>query len=412
FSELREHGKTKATQTLLQELQKILQTMHLHVNFVRAAAPTGSAAFNIRFNASTIHRLIHWLNPRFFRELKQNDKSLARFQAFMQGTQLVILDEISMVGRQFMGKIDSRLRQAKAGRNPLDRDLGGISCVCVGDTGQCEAISDQQLYDGRTHPNTIDEPSAAKVIFSNKGLGIYSSFDKVVILTTCHRLQTIENPTNDKDRAFNDRADQFLQILHKIRDLNLSFDDYFWLCKRKKSRLNPDERMLFEDAPVIMDLRRISTTNPENNCDFYNKLVLRSHARKHHLPVISFDAVHEGTTQEDGLEIDERHFNDLPANLEVCYDARVILIANLAVEHGLMNGTQGKIKGIVYGPGCHPNHPDPLCCLPKYLIIDFPQYAGPCFWPDIDTHPERRTWVPLLPISIDDAGQQSISRTQ
>ena len=199
-------GKTKAIQTLLQELQKTLQTMHLHVNFARAAAPTGSAAFNIRFNASTIHRLIHWLNPRFFRELKQNDKSLARFQAFMQGTQLVILDEISMVGRQFMGKIDSRLRQAKAGRNPLDRDLGGISCVCVGDTGQCEAISDQQLYDGRTHPNTIDEPSAAKVIFSNKGLGIYSSFDKVVILTTCHRLQTIENPTNDKDRAFNDRS--------------------------------------------------------------------------------------------------------------------------------------------------------------------------------------------------------------
>ena len=51
-------GKTRSIQTLLQELQRLLEARKIPGTFVRVAAPTGSAAFNIRFGASTIHRLI------------------------------------------------------------------------------------------------------------------------------------------------------------------------------------------------------------------------------------------------------------------------------------------------------------------------------------------------------------------
>ena len=59
-------GKTRAIQTLLEQMQQLLQEANLPTSFVRVAAPTGTAAFNIRYSATTIHRLIHWFNPRFF----------------------------------------------------------------------------------------------------------------------------------------------------------------------------------------------------------------------------------------------------------------------------------------------------------------------------------------------------------
>ena len=53
-------GKSTATKTLLQELRRRLRGHNLEVDFFKVAAPTGAAAFNVRFNATTIHRLIHW----------------------------------------------------------------------------------------------------------------------------------------------------------------------------------------------------------------------------------------------------------------------------------------------------------------------------------------------------------------
>ena len=105
---------------------------------------------------------------------------------------MILMDEISMVGRQFMGKIDARLRQGKAGEPGADQSLGGLSCVCVGDPAQCEAMQDQQIYDVTPHRKTaLDEPpECAK--FSNIGLSVYSEFDDVIVLSTVHRLRFIE----------------------------------------------------------------------------------------------------------------------------------------------------------------------------------------------------------------------------
>ena len=111
-------GKTRAVQTALQEIQRALQKSNLPASidpakFVRVGAPTGTAAFNLRFNATTIHRLIHWFKPPFFSEITDSGR-LDKLQQHLGSTELLILDEISMVGRQMMGRIDSRCTQAKA----------------------------------------------------------------------------------------------------------------------------------------------------------------------------------------------------------------------------------------------------------------------------------------------------------
>ena len=61
-------GKSTATKTLLQELRRRLQGHKLEVDFFKVAAPTGTAAFNVRFNATAVHRLIHWFTPKYWND--------------------------------------------------------------------------------------------------------------------------------------------------------------------------------------------------------------------------------------------------------------------------------------------------------------------------------------------------------
>ena len=182
-------GKSTATKTMLQELRRRLHEHELEVHFFKVAAPTGTAAFNVRFNATTIHRLIQWFTPKYWNE-DLYDKQLEKLQTALGKTELVVIDEISMVGRQMMGRIDSRFSKAKPERD--DSSLGETSLVCVGDPGQCQAIFDQQLYDTTPHSKTAELTTTSKL--SNRGLQVYEEFDKFIILDQVHSLDVIKNP--------------------------------------------------------------------------------------------------------------------------------------------------------------------------------------------------------------------------
>ena len=88
------------------------------------------------------------------------------------------------------------------------------------------------------------------------------------------------------------------------------------------------EREAFKTAPVLMDYRRATVRNPEDNCEYYNRMLNRSLAKERKQPILAFDAVHEGISHEAGVKMEEAHFNGLPARLELSDEARVILIQN------------------------------------------------------------------------------------
>ena len=100
---------------------------------------------------------------------------------------------------------------------------------------------------------------------------------------------------------------------------------------------------------------------------------LRSFARSQQVPICSFQALHEGISQEKGLELDSLHFNNMPSEMEVCVGARILLIANLAIEHELMNRTQGTIEEIVYFGDANPNHESIESRMPHIIIINCPK---------------------------------------
>jgi hypothetical protein len=83
-----------------------------------------------------------------------------------------------------------------------------------------------------------------------------------------------------------------------MRDMTLTPDDYFWLCKLKRSARSSKDRLFFKDAVTLMEFRRTTDNNEEDNCEFYNRQHLRAQAKHAKVPVIAFDAVHEGTPQE------------------------------------------------------------------------------------------------------------------
>ena len=114
-----------------------------------------------------------------------------------------------MIGRKMMGRIDSRLRQGKAVNAYTSESLGNVSCVCIGDPAQCDAMGDDQFYDERPRQDKSTDEDDAHARLSNIGLSVYAEFDEVIVLTHVHRMSHIKNPETEDDVAYNDRSTKF-----------------------------------------------------------------------------------------------------------------------------------------------------------------------------------------------------------
>ena len=112
------------------------------------------------------------------------------------------------------------------------------------------------------------------------GLAVYDEFDEAIVLTTVHRMGQIDDPKTPEDHAYNARAHTFWDIMLRLRDSKITPEDYFWLCRRKTSKLSLSERRFFADAPLLMDFRRSTDDNPEVNCDYHNRQQLRTFANE------------------------------------------------------------------------------------------------------------------------------------
>ena len=171
------------------------------------------------------------------------------------------------------------------------------------------------------------------------------------------------------------------------------------------------EQRLFQDHPIIMDYRRQTDLNPENNVTYYNRRKLHAHAAREKIPIARFDALHTGVSQEEGMKLKPELFQNLDPTLELAVGSLVLITANLAVEHGIMNGTRGILREILYTHSDGPSHANVHERMPHTLLIDCPEYSGPPFF-DVDTHPERRTWIPLRPREHSHDNSEGITRIQ
>ncbi|XP_057833467.2 uncharacterized protein LOC131044209 [Cryptomeria japonica] len=298
-------------------------------------APTGVATYNIQ--GTTIHaglRIpIKEMHPL-------TGQALFTFQEHFRHVKHLLIDKMSFLGPKLLLKIGSRLRQAFSDRQ--HETFGGLSMILVGDLGQLLPVMDKPAY--ASHSTTLN---------------LWRSFTIVVKLHTVFRQQG----TSVKQQ-------EFKSMLQNIRDAQPNKHDWQMLMIQTNANFTLLHQNEFNSSTHLF------ATN--SSTMLHNKRTLKAL----NLP-IALSIAH--IAQQTNIEYDNNE--QLPLELLLCENQQVMLLANLWIEVGLVNGSIGLVKNIIYKLNTKP--PD----LPKFVIVHFQNYKGP---PWDTLHPND---IPITPIT-------------
>ena len=136
-------GKSTVTNALYEALIRYLNAQTENdpddISVVKVA-PIGKAAFNIRGN--TLHSALKIPANRGFNYNTLDRDRLNTIRAQLQRTQVVFIDEISMIGSGMFNFLDLRLQQIMGTKEPF----GGLS-ITVGDLFQLKSVFDQWIFE-------------------------------------------------------------------------------------------------------------------------------------------------------------------------------------------------------------------------------------------------------------------------
>ena len=314
----------------------------------KVVAPTGVAAFNV--SGTTAHHLLHLPVQKSSTFMDLTGASLRNLQDEHAGTSHYIIDEMSMVGCRTLGMIDARLRQAFP--NASDQLFGGQSVILIGDFGQLPPVGDAPLW---------SEPKTSKAL-DKCGQTAFSRFNTVFVL----------------DRVVRQAGDaEFGSALLRLRDAETTDADYRLLARCFADSMVADGA--FQEAVHLYPTHKKVTE--------YNLLKLsKLHCSTN--PVARIMAEHRPDVAS-ARNADPEQAGGLRKAVYLARDARVMLITNLWVDAGLVNGCVGTVVDIVYSGGKRPP------ALPDFVVCHFPQYRGPAYaGPNtVPITPIQRTWL-------------------
>ena len=147
-------------QTLIRYYAQDPQFSKVEEPTVLLAAPTGLAAFHI--NGLTLHSAFSLTvsQKSDIDGMTQLDGDrLNKFRNKLINLKLIIIDEVSMVGKNTLRKIDNRLKQIMG----TEELFGGVSILYFGDFNQLRPVRDSHIFRplGSSNPNKIDISSLA-----------------------------------------------------------------------------------------------------------------------------------------------------------------------------------------------------------------------------------------------------------
>ncbi|XP_051155189.1 ATP-dependent DNA helicase pif1-like [Leptopilina boulardi] len=144
-------GKSKTIDAIYQSVSNYLtknKVLNPDSAKVLLCAPSGKAAFLI--NGVTLHTAFALPITQFGGKVQELSSNVANtLREKMNDVELLIIDEVSMVGSTTLNRVDVRLRQIKG----INDSFGGISVILVGDLHQLPPVMDRPIY---STPNTSD----------------------------------------------------------------------------------------------------------------------------------------------------------------------------------------------------------------------------------------------------------------
>ena len=300
-------GKSHLIKCIYHEASKILRNPENPEEVkVLLTGPTGTSAFNI--GGFTVHSALKI--PRSAKKTYESlgNDSLNTLQTQLAGLEILIIDEISMVDRKVLAYIHGRMKQIKRIRT-TDRDsyFGGVCILAVGDFYQLPPVKGKPLC----------------VPDFSYGHDMWNEVFKIVKLEEIMRQK--------EDHAF---ANLLNKLRTKAKAQSLSAEDEAVLLARSDRHDIPDDALhVFPKNANVAD---------------HNGTMLAKHC--HDVKVI--EATDQTKDKCNGnmkklTRPKEGASDDLANSLKIGKGARVMLIRNIDVGDGLVNGAFGTVEGFL-----------------------------------------------------------------
>ena len=268
----------------------------------------------------------------------------------------VVVDEYSMVSATQLYWVHHRLQEATASTH----EFGGVCIALFGDPGQLPPVGGTSLWRSER-----DNTKSAISGLCKAGHDLYMAIQTVMELNVVRR-----------------QSGHYRDALMRLRDGKTTPEDWkdFWNKNCSFEGIGQQRSDEFKQDPSTL---RIYSNNED--CKRENKKALK---QLNH-PIMRIQAEHDGLPRKRSSDKSAEACGELENTLYISKESKVMLRRNLATQCGLVNGSVGFVKEIVYE-----NEHDPRkFSLPIAVIVEFESYTGaPFFHGD-----SRRKWVPLRP---------------
>lgn len=317
-------GKSTVLKAFVKELKEKGKTVNI-------IAPTGRAALDI--NGSTFWTYAGW-TPFHMKKNLQELKRAAHgkwIHKRLNATHVLVIDEISMVENHHFERLNEIMKEA---RGTQAQAFGGVQVVVTGDFAQLPPVKPYAycLYCGRELIKKMDGaiykcPQHGEFHDDDKWAFRSSAWSEANFAHVC--LRTIHR---QKDRSF-------IEILEK--------------CRMGKVLSEQDTNTLLNHKTKFKNAVKLFSTREEvrrvNQSEF-DKLVAEKrvfHSEDVFKPSVDcdpFTATKYNKRNEDGslYELRDHRFDSV---IELKAEMQVVLLVNLELDSGLVNGTTGQIVG-------------------------------------------------------------------
>ena len=347
-------GKSLVINTIISIIREMTDTN----NSVLVAAPSGSAAYNVR--GCTLHSLLGINVNVPWKSL--NEERKAQIRRKLIDTLVLMVDERSMLNSHVTFGAEDHVREcAYNGHNSRER-WGGVPVVLLfGDDYQLPPTDKNGAIDGYTKFSRNSKPAVLTAKGKNNQICEYEGYRILSKMMTKEVFTLTKNfrTKDEEDRDLMNRmrkCDQTEEDAERLMNLHLS--NY---PKSFTDEIENDPNTLF----VYAKRDDVNKRNVE--------MLVKTHKNRG-VPVARLRCHFESSMSDASAYPSHFYGMKILYHLNVCVGAQVCLEnANIDPNSGLFVGAIGQVVDIVYDTSVGPNG-QTREHLPRYIVVDFPSF--------------------------------------